>query len=70
MQLPVPGHIHERTVCNAIAPHKDVDGFNVMNIGSFCVDEKSFIPATPAAVMQLLKRSGKYVPRFFCLFCF
>lgn len=58
VQLPVPPHISERVVCNAVAPQKDVDGFNVMNIGSFCVNEKSFIPATPAAVMELIKRSG------------
>lgn len=58
VQLPVPSHIRERTVCDAVLPSKDVDGFNTMNIGRFCVDEKSFVPATPAAVMEMLKRTG------------
>jgi methylenetetrahydrofolate dehydrogenase(NAD+)/5,10-methenyltetrahydrofolate cyclohydrolase len=58
VQLPVPPNIRERTVCNAVAPQKDVDGFHVMNVGSFCVDEKSFVPATPAAVMEMIRRSG------------
>ncbi|KAK7450209.1 hypothetical protein BaRGS_00039975 [Batillaria attramentaria] len=58
VQLPVPSHIRERMVCDAVAPHKDVDGFNTMNIGRFCVDEKSFVPATPAAVMEMIRRSG------------
>ena len=58
VQLPVPPHIRERTICDAVAPQKDVDGFNIMNVGRFCVDEKSFIPATPAAVMEMIKRTG------------
>ncbi|KAK7111643.1 bifunctional methylenetetrahydrofolate dehydrogenase/cyclohydrolase, mitochondrial-like [Littorina saxatilis] len=58
VQLPVPDHICERTICDSVAPEKDVDGFNIMNVGSFCVDAESFIPATPAAVMQMIKRTG------------
>ncbi|KAL8559749.1 hypothetical protein ACOMHN_002282 [Nucella lapillus] len=58
VQLPVPDHIRERAVCDAVASHKDVDGFNVINVGRFCVDEESFVPATPAAVMQIIRRSG------------
>ncbi|XP_060084105.1 bifunctional methylenetetrahydrofolate dehydrogenase/cyclohydrolase, mitochondrial-like [Ylistrum balloti] len=58
VQLPVPEHITERKVCNAVHPSKDVDGFNVINIGKFCSDQKSFVPATPAGVMEILRRSG------------
>lgn len=61
VQLPVPGHIRERVVCDAIAPGKDVDGFNIMNVGRFCVDEKSFIPATPAGVMEIIRRMGNFM---------
>ena len=58
VQLPVPPHIKERTVCNHVAPEKDVDGFHVVNVGRFCVDLKSIIPATPAGVIEMLKRTG------------
>ncbi|OWF56518.1 bifunctional methylenetetrahydrofolate dehydrogenase/cyclohydrolase, mitochondrial-like [Mizuhopecten yessoensis] len=58
VQLPVPKHITERKVCNAVHPSKDVDGFNIINIGKFCSDQKSFVPATPAGVMEILRRSG------------
>lgn len=52
-------HIDERTVCNAIAPEKDVDGFHIMNIGRLCLDQPSIIPATAAAVWEIIKRTGK-----------
>lgn len=52
-------HINERTVCNAIAPEKDVDGFHIMNIGRLCLDLPSVIPATAAAVWEIIKRTGK-----------
>lgn len=58
VQLPVPDHITERRVCNAVDPSKDVDGFNVVNVGRFCSDQMTFIPATPAGVMEMLRRSG------------
>ena len=58
VQLPVPPHIHERTVCNAVSPEKDVDGFHVVNVGRFCVDLMSMIPATPAGVLEMIKRTG------------
>ncbi|XP_064306815.1 bifunctional methylenetetrahydrofolate dehydrogenase/cyclohydrolase 2, mitochondrial isoform X1 [Phalacrocorax carbo] len=58
VQLPLPDHIDERTVCNAIAPEKDVDGFHVMNIGRLCLDQPSVIPATAAAVWEIIKRTG------------
>jgi len=44
---------------NSVAPNKDVDGFHVLNVGRLCVDEVSFIPATPAGVMEMIRRSGR-----------
>ncbi|XP_048839796.1 bifunctional methylenetetrahydrofolate dehydrogenase/cyclohydrolase 2, mitochondrial-like isoform X1 [Brienomyrus brachyistius] len=57
VQLPLPEHINERAVCNAIAPEKDVDGFHIVNIGKLCLDQKSMVPATPAAVWEIIKRT-------------
>ncbi|XP_046366560.1 bifunctional methylenetetrahydrofolate dehydrogenase/cyclohydrolase, mitochondrial-like [Haliotis rufescens] len=62
VQLPVPPHIHERRVCNAVTPSKDVDGFGVVNIGRFCVDQTAYVPATPAAVLEIIRRTG--IPTF------
>ncbi|XP_053217805.1 bifunctional methylenetetrahydrofolate dehydrogenase/cyclohydrolase 2, mitochondrial isoform X4 [Podarcis raffonei] len=58
VQLPLPGHIDERTVCNTVAPEKDVDGFHIFNIGQLCLDQPSVIPATAAAVWEIIKRTG------------
>jgi len=58
VQLPMPKHISERAVCNAVSPGKDVDGFHVVNVGRFCTDLDAFIPATPAGVIEMIKRSG------------
>ncbi|XP_039606775.1 probable bifunctional methylenetetrahydrofolate dehydrogenase/cyclohydrolase 2 isoform X3 [Polypterus senegalus] len=58
VQLPLPEHISERAVCNAVAPEKDVDGFHIVNVGKLCLDQKSMIPATPAAVWEIIKRTG------------
>jgi len=58
IQLPVPSHISERRMCNAVAPHKDVDGFHVANIGRLCVDQRALVSATPAAVLEIIKRTG------------
>ncbi|XP_062400090.1 probable bifunctional methylenetetrahydrofolate dehydrogenase/cyclohydrolase 2 [Sardina pilchardus] len=58
VQLPLPGHINERAVCNAIAPEKDVDGFHIVNIGKLVLDQRTMVPATPAAVWEIIKRTG------------
>lgn len=58
-------HINERAVCNAIAPEKDVDGFHIVNIGKLCLDQRSMVPATPAAVWEIIKRAGQLI--FFLL---
>ncbi|RUS76048.1 hypothetical protein EGW08_016178, partial [Elysia chlorotica] len=56
VQLPLPQHICERKVCDAVRPDKDVDGFNVLNIGRFCVNEDAFVPATPSGVLEIIRR--------------
>ncbi|NXU65532.1 MTD2L cyclohydrolase, partial [Horornis vulcanius] len=59
VQLPLPDHIDERAVCNTIVPEKDVDGFHIMNVGRLCLDQPSIIPATAAAVWEIIKRTGR-----------
>ena len=56
VQMPLPSHIDEKTVINAIDPSKDVDGFHPMNVGALCIGEEGFVSCTPAGVIQLLKR--------------
>nr|XP_051675651.1 bifunctional methylenetetrahydrofolate dehydrogenase/cyclohydrolase 2, mitochondrial isoform X2 [Oryctolagus cuniculus] len=58
VQLPLPDHVDERTICNGIAPEKDVDGFHIINIGRLCLDQHSLIPATASAVWEIIKRTG------------
>lgn len=58
VQLPLPDHVDERTICNGIAPEKDVDGFHIINIGRLCLDQHSLIPATASAVWEIIKRAG------------
>ncbi|XP_044759517.1 bifunctional methylenetetrahydrofolate dehydrogenase/cyclohydrolase, mitochondrial isoform X2 [Coccinella septempunctata] len=57
VQLPVPDHVSERKVCNAVDPRKDVDGFHIHNIGRLCSNVETFVPCTALAVVELLKRS-------------
>lgn len=58
VQLPLPTHICEETITQAISPEKDVDGFHEINIGRLCIGEQGFECCTPAGIIQLLKRSG------------
>lgn len=58
VQLPVPEHIDEKTVINAIDPKKDVDAFHPINVGKIMVGDFDFVPCTPAGVMELIKESG------------
>ncbi|XP_074252374.1 bifunctional methylenetetrahydrofolate dehydrogenase/cyclohydrolase 2, mitochondrial isoform X10 [Saimiri boliviensis] len=51
-------HVDERTICNGIAPEKDVDGFHIINIGRLCLDQHSLIPATASAVWEIITRTG------------
>lgn len=58
VQLPLPKHIDEDKVIDAIDPKKDVDGFHPMNVGNMLIGKPGFLPATPAGVQQMLVRSG------------
>ena len=58
VQLPLPPHLDEKQVINAILPSKDVDCFHPENVGRMLIGEPSFLPATPAGVQQMLIRSG------------
>ena len=56
VQLPLPNHIDEKKIINTIDVKKDVDGFHPINIGNMTLNIPSFIPATPAGIIELLKR--------------
>ncbi|MEW6034914.1 MAG: tetrahydrofolate dehydrogenase/cyclohydrolase catalytic domain-containing protein [Chloroflexota bacterium] len=58
VQLPLPKHVDEKKVLNAILPEKDVDGFHPVNVGKLLIGEPDFLPCTPHGVQQLLVRSG------------
>ena len=58
VQLPLPAHIDETNVINAIDPCKDVDCFHPANVGKMLIGDPGFLPATPAGVQQMLVRSG------------
>jgi len=54
-QLPVPDHINENLVINAIVPEKDVDGFNILNVGRLATGQKSMVPCTPLGCLMMLR---------------
>jgi len=56
VQLPLPSHIDELKVTQAIDPMKDVDGFHPRNLGNMVVNLPGFLPATPAGILELIKR--------------
>ena len=58
VQLPLPSHVDEHVVTEAIDPRKDVDGLHPMNVGRLVAGRPRFVPATPAGVQQMLLRSG------------
>ncbi len=58
VQLPVPKHIDEKKIINAIDPKKDVDAFHPVNVGKIMIGDFDFLPCTPAGVMELIKESG------------
>jgi len=66
VQLPVPDHINEQKIIEAIDPKKDVDGFHPVNVGNMVIGIDAFVSATPAGIVDLLQRynidtSGKNV---------
>lgn len=58
LQLPLPKHIDENKVLQAILPEKDVDGFHPVNVGKLMLGQEGFIPCTPYGVIQLLDYSS------------
>ncbi|MBW1776427.1 MAG: bifunctional methylenetetrahydrofolate dehydrogenase/methenyltetrahydrofolate cyclohydrolase FolD [Deltaproteobacteria bacterium] len=60
VQLPLPKHIDEKKVLNAIDPDKDVDGFHPVNVGRLMIggDEVKFPPCTPAGIQEMIVRAG------------
>jgi len=65
VQLPLPVHISENKVMQAVAPEKDVDGFHPINVGRMCKGLPSYISATPFGILEMLERykietSGKH----------
>ncbi len=67
IQAPLPKHIDETETFNRVSHNKDVDGFHTLNIGKLCQeDESGFVACTPAAIVELIKRSeietqGKHI---------
>ena len=56
VQLPLPAHISEHKVIEAIDPHKDADGFHPVNLGKMMIGLSGYLPATPYGIIELLKR--------------
>ncbi|MFT7344177.1 MAG: methylenetetrahydrofolate dehydrogenase (NADP+)/methenyltetrahydrofolate cyclohydrolase [Lentimonas sp.] len=57
VQLPLPKHIDEMKITQAIDPIKDVDGFHPVNLGNMVLNLPGFLPATPAGIIELIKRN-------------
>ncbi|MDM5359646.1 bifunctional methylenetetrahydrofolate dehydrogenase/methenyltetrahydrofolate cyclohydrolase FolD [Peribacillus sp. ACCC06369] len=55
VQLPLPGHIQEKAIIEAISPEKDVDGFHPINIGRMMTGQDAYLPCTPYGVMVMLE---------------
>lgn len=56
VQLPLPAHISENTIMEAVAPEKDVDGFHPINVGRMCKGLPAYISATPYGILEMLER--------------
>lgn len=66
VQLPLPKHISEKAVIEAISPNKDVDGFHPINVGKMMIGEETFLPCTPYGIVEMIKSKnieieGKHV---------
>ncbi|MBE6879350.1 MAG: bifunctional methylenetetrahydrofolate dehydrogenase/methenyltetrahydrofolate cyclohydrolase FolD [Ruminococcaceae bacterium] len=57
-QLPLPRHLNEEKVIEAISPLKDVDAFHAVNVGKIMIGNYAFLPCTPAGVMELIHSTG------------
>ncbi|MEG1390581.1 MAG: bifunctional methylenetetrahydrofolate dehydrogenase/methenyltetrahydrofolate cyclohydrolase FolD [Angelakisella sp.] len=58
VQLPLPRHINEKRVLDAISPEKDVDAFHPQNVGRIMIGDYNFLPCTPAGIMELVASTG------------
>ncbi|MFC0269895.1 bifunctional 5,10-methylenetetrahydrofolate dehydrogenase/5,10-methenyltetrahydrofolate cyclohydrolase [Metabacillus herbersteinensis] len=58
VQLPLPKHISEKAVIEEISPLKDVDGFHPLNVGKMMIGQESFLPCTPAGIVEMIKSVG------------
>jgi len=58
VQLPLPEHIRENAVIDAISPEKDVDGFSPVNVGKMMIGEECFLPCTPHGIIKLIEFAG------------
>ena len=56
VQLPLPKGINQENILNKVLPKKDVDGFNPINYGKMALGIETFLPATPAGIIELIKR--------------
>ena len=56
VQLPLPKHINEQKIIQSINPKKDVDGFHPQNVGRMALGLKTFLPATPNGILEIIKR--------------
>ena len=57
-QLPLPKHLDEKIIINAISPEKDVDAFHTKNVGKIMIGDYDFVPCTPAGIMEMLEYEG------------
>ncbi len=58
VQLPLPKHINEQFIIDAILPYKDADGFSPVNIGNLMMGKNTILPATPKGIMKLIESTG------------
>lgn len=61
VQLPLPAHLDDKIIINNIRPDKDVDAFHPVNVGKIMIGDYSFLPCTPAGVMELIRSTGTEV---------
>lgn len=67
VQLPLPSHINEKAVLEAISPEKDVDAFHPVNVGKIMQGKYEFAPCTPAGIMEMLERENISVEGKHCV---
>lgn len=58
VQLPIPKHIEEKVIIEAINPKKDIDAFHPQNVGKIMIGDYDFLPCTPAGVMEMIEEAG------------